>query len=74
MDWVPRAHAILTAEGATVSQSDVQQMLQNFSGDARDFIDFLEEQVDAARQIDDASEVHSVQATAVLPIAVGGVT
>jgi hypothetical protein len=30
-------------------------MLQNFSGDARDFIDFLEEQLDAAREILSAS-------------------
>lgn len=73
MDWVPRAHAILTAEGATVSHSDVQQMLQSFSGDARDFIDFLEEQLDAARQIENASEVHRAQATTAQPIAVGGV-
>ena len=49
-DWVPRAHAILTAEGATVTEADVQQLLQNFTGDARDFIDYLEEQVDAAKQ------------------------
>ena len=50
MDWVPRAHAILTAEGATVTQTQVQQIMQNFTGDARDFIDYLEEQVHAGRQ------------------------
>jgi DNA polymerase III delta prime subunit len=51
MDWVPRAHAILTAEGANVSLSVVQQLMANFTGDARDFIDYLEEQVDAARRL-----------------------
>jgi replication-associated recombination protein RarA len=54
MDWVVRAQDILTAEGATVTQADVRQMLQNFSGDARDFIDHLEEQVDAAHQLSGA--------------------
>lgn len=49
MDWVPRAHAILVAEGANVSLSVVQQLMANFTGDARDFIDYLEEQVHAAR-------------------------
>ena len=49
IDWVPRAHAILTAEGANVSLSIVQQLMANSTGDARDFIDYLEEQVDAAR-------------------------
>jgi DNA polymerase III delta prime subunit len=51
IDWVPRAHAILTAEGANVSLSIVQQLMANFTGDARDFIDYLEEQVDAARRL-----------------------
>ena len=50
-DWVPRAYAILTAEGANVSLSVVQQLMANFTGDARDFIDYLEEQVDAARRL-----------------------
>ena len=50
IDWVPRAQAILAAEGARVTQSAVTQLLQNFSGDARDFIDYMEEQVQAAKQ------------------------
>lgn len=50
MDWVSRAHAILTAEGANVTTKIVQQLMANFTGDARDFIDYLEEQVNAARQ------------------------
>lgn len=49
-DWVPRAQAILAAEGATVTQAQVQQLMANFTGDARDFIDYLEEQMHAGRQ------------------------
>ena len=49
-DWVPRAQAILAAEGADVTQRAVAQLLQNFSGDARDFVDYMEEQVDAAKR------------------------
>jgi replication factor C subunit 3/5 len=49
-DWVPRVHAILTAEGANMSPANVQAMLQNFTGDARDLIDYVEEQVAAGRQ------------------------
>lgn len=51
MDWVQRAQVILTAEGASVTTTIVQQIMANFTGDARDFIDYLEEQVDAARQL-----------------------
>ena len=50
MDWVPRAQAILMAEGANVTTAIVQQLMANFTGDARDFIDYLEEQVHTARQ------------------------
>lgn len=51
MDWVRRAQVILTAEGASVTTTIVQQLMANFTGDARDFIDYLEEQVDAARKL-----------------------
>lgn len=55
IDWVARAHAILTAEGAQVTTTIVQQLMANFTGDARDFIDYLEEQVDAARRFTPAA-------------------
>jgi replication factor C subunit 3/5 len=71
-DWVPRAHAILTAEGATVSHNDVQQLMQNFTGDARDFIDYLEEQVDTARYLNGAGGSQVRRSASSAPHAVGG--
>ena len=44
-DWVPRAKAILEAEGMSPSTQDVALMLQSFEGSARDLIDLLEETV-----------------------------
>jgi DNA polymerase III delta prime subunit len=44
-DWVPRAKAILEAEGMSPSTQDVVLMLQSFEGSARDLIDLLEEAV-----------------------------
>ena len=44
-DWVPRAKAILEAEGMSPSIQDVALMLQSFEGSARDLIDLLEETV-----------------------------
>lgn len=71
-DWVPRAHAILTAEGATVSHNDVQQLMQNFTGDARDFIDYLEEQVDTARHLNRAGGSQVRRSASSAPHAAGG--
>ena len=48
-DWVPRAKAILEAEGMSPSSQDVALMLQSFDGSARDLIDLLEETVMAWR-------------------------
>ena len=48
-DWMPRAKAILEAEGMSPSTQDVALMLQSFEGSARDFIDLLEETVMAWR-------------------------
>ena len=48
-DWVPRAKAILEAEGMSPSTQDVSLMLQSFEGSARDLIDLLEETVMAWR-------------------------
>jgi len=72
MDWVPRAHAILTAEGATVTQANVRQLMQNFTGDARDFIDYLEEQVHAARQFASAASSQPRTVASVLAQSSGG--
>jgi DNA polymerase III delta prime subunit len=44
-DWVPRAKAILEAEGMSPSSQDVAFMLQSFEGSARDLVDLLEETV-----------------------------
>ena len=44
-DWVPRAKAILEAEGMSPSTQDVALMLQSFEGSGRDLIDLLEETV-----------------------------
>ena len=71
-DWVPRAHAILTAEGASVTQANVHQLLQNFTGDARDFIDYLEEQVDAAKQFTPAASAQPRTVSSILHQASGG--
>lgn len=49
-DWVPRATAILEAEGLRPTLSDVQQMLGHFQGSARDLIDLLEEIVIASQE------------------------
>lgn len=72
MDWVPRAHAILTAEGANVTTAIVQQLMANFTGDARDFIDYLEEQVDAARRFVPAASVQPRTVASILNQASGG--
>ena len=72
MDWVPRAHAILTAEGANVSLSVVQQLMANFTGDARDFIDYLEEQIHAARQFAHAASAQPRTVVGLLNQASGG--
>lgn len=48
-DWTARAQAILAAEGANVDAATVKTLMQNFSGDARDFIDYLEELVTTGR-------------------------
>ena len=45
LDWVPRVMAILAAEGLTPTRGDVEQMLVNFNGTARDLIDLVEEVV-----------------------------
>lgn len=71
-DWVPRAQAILTAEGATVTQTQVQQIMQNFTGDARDFIDYLEEQVHAGRQFTAAASPQPQAVASVLSRSSGG--
>jgi DNA polymerase III delta prime subunit len=42
MDWHNRALNILTAEGHAVSLGQVQKLMANFSGHARDFIDEVE--------------------------------
>lgn len=72
MDWVPRAHAILTAEGANVTTTIVQQLMANFTGDARDFIDYLEEQVDAARRFTPAASAQPRTVASILHQASGG--
>jgi DNA polymerase III delta prime subunit len=72
LDWVPRAHAILTAEGATVTQANVRQLMQNFTGDARDFIDYLEEQVHAAQQFASAASSRPRTVASVLAQSSGG--
>jgi DNA polymerase III delta prime subunit len=71
-DWVPRAQAILTAEGVNVSFSLVQQLMANFTGDARDFVDYLEEQVDAARQFAPAASVQPRTVASILNQAARG--
>jgi replication factor C subunit 3/5 len=72
LDWVPRAHAILTAEGAIVTATIVQQLMANFTGDARDFIDYLEEQVDAARRFRPAATAQPRTVANILNQASGG--
>ena len=72
LDWVPRAHAILTAEGAIVTATIVQQLMANFTGDARDFIDYLEEQVDAARRFTPATTAQPRTVANILNQASGG--
>lgn len=72
LDWVPRAQAILTAEGANVTTAIVQQLMANFTGDARDFIDYLEEQVDAARQFAPAAPPQPRTVASILNQASGG--
>lgn len=72
LDWVPRAHAILTAEGAIVTATIVQQLMANFTGDARDFIDYLEEQVDAARRFRPAATTQPRTVANILNQAAGG--
>ena len=72
MDWVPRAHAILVAEGANVSLSVVQQLMANFTGDARDFIDYLEEQIHAARQFAPAASAQPRTVASILNHVSGG--
>ena len=72
LDWVPRAHAILTAEGAIVTATVVQQLMANFTGDARDFIDYLEEQVDAARRFRPAATAQPRTVANILNQASGG--
>ena len=71
-DWVPRAQAILTAEGASVTTTIVQQLMANFTGDARDFIDYLEEQVDAARRFAPVASAHPRTVASILNQASGG--
>lgn len=71
-DWVSRAHAILTAEGATVTQAEVQQIMQNFTGDARDFIDYLEEQVHVGRQFQAAASSQPQTVASILSGTSGG--
>ena len=44
-DWAMRALEIFRAEGCHVSQLQITQMLQHFSGDARDLIDLIEEYI-----------------------------
>ena len=72
MDWVPRAQAILMAEGANVTTAIVQQLMANFTGDARDFIDYLEEQVHTARQFVPAASVQPRTVAGILNQASGG--
>ena len=72
IDWVPRAQAILAAEGANVTTTIVQQLMANFTGDARDFIDYLEEQVDAARQFVPAASAQPRTVASILKQASGG--
>ena len=72
LDWVPRAHTILTAEGAIVTATIVQQLMANFTGDARDFIDYLEEQVDAARRFRPAATAQPRTVANILNQAAGG--
>ena len=71
-DWVPRAQAILTAEGATVTHAQVQQIMQNFTGDARDFIDYLEDQVHVGRQFQAAASTQPKTVASILSGASGG--
>lgn len=47
-DWTARAQNIFAAEGFTASKVDVENMLQNFQGDARDLIDLIEEYIQTA--------------------------
>ena len=42
-DWHSRAKQILNAEGHPVSLEQVQRIMSNFSGHAREFIDFIED-------------------------------
>jgi DNA polymerase III delta prime subunit len=72
LDWVPRAQAILAAEGATIPTAIVQQLMANFTGDARDFIDYLEEQVDAARRFAPAVSAQPRTVVSILSQASGG--
>lgn len=71
-DWVPRAMDILTQEGAAVTQAQVQQIMQNFTGDARDFIDYLEEQVHAGRQCTAAASAQPKTVASILSGSSGG--
>lgn len=72
MDWVPRAQAILAAESASVTTTFVRQIMANFAGDARDFIDYLEEQVHAARQFASAASAQPRTVANILNQALGG--
>ena len=71
-DWVPRAQAILAAEGATVTQAQVQAMMANFTGDARDFIDYLEEQVHVGRKFTAATSTQPQTVASMLSSSSGG--
>lgn len=42
-DWLPRAQAILAAEGFNLKPAEVQVLLNGFAGDARDLVSWLQE-------------------------------
>jgi phage-related minor tail protein len=50
----------------------VQQIMQNFTGDARDFIDYLEDQVHAGRQFQSAASPQPKTVASVLSGSTGG--
>ena len=49
-DWLPRAKAILAAEGHHLSDLQMRSLLQGFAGSARDLLEWLENYVLALRQ------------------------
>jgi len=81
-DWHNRAKIILNAEGHLVSLGQVQKIMSNFSGHAREFIDFIEDahiellktRHSASAPVQGASSSLHVHTTGPVSVANSGIT